>query len=106
MPDLDFKSNASFISSKEGGMPVSRTRSWMNISNSYCLRVSMRFFPHDRALYLGGEQSRYIHESFYFSSASPSTRRHIGTPVRNGTLRSAVNIMGGAHLHFFARRPS
>src|SRR5579885_1726952 len=41
MPDLDFRSSASFISSKEGGMPVSRTRSWMNIKSSYCLRVSI-----------------------------------------------------------------
>jgi hypothetical protein len=41
MPDFDFRSSASFISSNDGGMPLSRTRSWMNISNSCCLRVSI-----------------------------------------------------------------
>src|ERR1700753_125608 len=78
MPDLDLRSNASFISSKEGGMPVSRTRSWMNISNSYCLRVSMVFSPRS------GEQSRNIHESFYFSSTDPSTHGpSVINPERN-----------------------
>src|SRR5205085_1375770 len=45
MPDLDFRSRASFISSNDGGTPVSRTRSCMNISNSCCLRVSMVLLP-------------------------------------------------------------
>src|SRR5712671_4783880 len=51
----------------------------MNINSSYCLRVSMRCLsprgarPQNRPG-MGGEQSRYIFESFYFSSTPPSTR--------------------------------
>src|SRR5579863_203196 len=41
MPDLDARSSASFISSKDGETPVSLIRSWMNMSNSCCLRVSI-----------------------------------------------------------------
>ncbi len=41
MPDLERRSSASFISSKEGGMPASFMRSWMNMSSSCCLRVNM-----------------------------------------------------------------
>ena len=41
MPDLDARSSASFISSKEGDTPVSLIRSWMNMRSSCCLRVSM-----------------------------------------------------------------
>ena len=41
MPDLLRRSSASFISSKEGGMPLSFIRSWMNMSSSCCLRVSI-----------------------------------------------------------------
>src|SRR5216683_5135431 len=41
MPDLERRSSASFISSKEGGTPASFNRSWMKRSSSYCLRVSM-----------------------------------------------------------------
>jgi hypothetical protein len=41
MPDFDARSSASFISSNEGGMPLSFIRSWMNIKSSCCLRVSM-----------------------------------------------------------------
>ena len=41
MPDLDARSSASFISSNEGETPVSLIRSWMNMSSSCCLRVSM-----------------------------------------------------------------
>ena len=42
MPDLERRSSASFISSKEGGTPASFSRSWMKRSNSYCLRVNIR----------------------------------------------------------------
>ena len=46
MPDLERRSSASFISSKEGGTPASFSRSWMKRSSSNCLRVSMaRFSP-------------------------------------------------------------
>src|SRR6185295_4393441 len=43
MPDFDRRSRASFISSNEGGTPVSRTRWWMNIRSSYCFLVSIAF---------------------------------------------------------------
>src|ERR1700691_2656991 len=45
MPDVDRKSSASFISSKEGGTPDSFRRSLMNRSSSYCLRVSISTNP-------------------------------------------------------------
>src|SRR5690606_23315176 len=48
MPDFDARSSASFISSKEGGMPLSFIRSWMNISSSCCLRVSIGPKPQNR----------------------------------------------------------
>ena len=41
IPDFDRKSSASFISSKDGGTPVSLMRSLMNIRSSCCLRVSI-----------------------------------------------------------------
>src|SRR6476659_2717073 len=41
MPDLERKSSASFISSKEGGMPLSLSRSWMKRKSSNCFRVSI-----------------------------------------------------------------
>ena len=43
IPDLDRKSKASFISSNEGGTPVSLRRSLMNMRSSYCLRVSINW---------------------------------------------------------------
>ena len=45
MPDLDARSRASFISSNEGETPVSLMRSWMNMSSSCCLRVSISGAP-------------------------------------------------------------
>src|SRR3954451_17846430 len=45
MPDLERRSSASFISSKEGGTPASFNRSLMKRSNSYCLRVSISTNP-------------------------------------------------------------
>src|SRR3954454_2731165 len=45
IPDFERRSSASFISSKEGGTPASFSRSLMNRSNSYCLRVSMSINP-------------------------------------------------------------
>ena len=50
MPDFDLRSSASFISSKDGGTPVSYRRSWISMSNSCCLRVSIgrNPFPFDR----------------------------------------------------------
>src|SRR5436853_7569254 len=41
MPDFERRSSASFISSKEGGMPDSLSRSWMKRSSSNCFRVSI-----------------------------------------------------------------
>src|SRR5262245_52584861 len=41
MPDFDLRSSASFISSKEGGTPVSFNRSWMNMRSSFCFGVSI-----------------------------------------------------------------
>src|ERR1700749_3909499 len=41
MPDLDRRSSASFISSNDGGTPVSFSRSWMNRRSSNCLRVNI-----------------------------------------------------------------
>src|SRR5690606_36217673 len=41
IPDFEARSSASFISSKDGGMPVSFRRSWMNSRSSCCLRVNM-----------------------------------------------------------------
>src|SRR6185436_19701550 len=41
MPDLERRSSASFISSKEGGIPASLSRSWMKRSSSNCFRVSI-----------------------------------------------------------------
>ncbi len=40
-PDLDCRLSASFISSKDGGTPVSCSRSLMKVSSSFCLLVSM-----------------------------------------------------------------
>src|SRR5260370_3238666 len=45
MPDFERRSSASFISSKEGGTPLSFRRSLMNRSSSYCLRVSISTYP-------------------------------------------------------------
>src|ERR1700760_264304 len=45
MPDLERRSSASFISSKEGGTPDSFSRSLMNRRSSYCLRVSISTSP-------------------------------------------------------------
>src|SRR3990167_3268055 len=48
MPDLEARSSASFISSNDGETPVSRIRSLMKRSSSFCLLVSMdRTFPSD-----------------------------------------------------------
>src|SRR3954452_22685021 len=41
MPDLERRSSASFISSKEGGTPASVRRSWMKRRSSNCLRVNI-----------------------------------------------------------------
>src|SRR3954469_24428424 len=41
MPDFERRSSASFISSKEGGTPLSLRRSLMNRRSSYCLRVNI-----------------------------------------------------------------
>src|SRR5262245_50845271 len=41
MPDLERRSSASFISSKEGGTPASLSRSLMKRSSSNCFRVSI-----------------------------------------------------------------
>ena len=41
MPDFEARSSASFISSKDGGMPVSFNRSWMKRRSSCCLRVNI-----------------------------------------------------------------
>src|SRR5580700_2472129 len=41
MPDLERRSSASFISSKDGGTPDSCRRSWMKRSNSFCFLVSI-----------------------------------------------------------------
>ena len=45
MPDLERRSSASFISSKDGGTPASLSRSLMNIRSSCCLRVSIGKSP-------------------------------------------------------------
>src|SRR3954452_4403484 len=45
MPDFERRSSASFISSNEGGTPASFSRSLMNRSSSYCLRVSISTSP-------------------------------------------------------------
>src|SRR3954452_13338410 len=64
MPDLDRRSSASFISSNEGGIPDSFSRSLMKRRSSNCLRVSMLWFlpgfrlwtrpktNHERTLYV------------------------------------------------------
>ncbi len=49
MPDFDLRSSASFISSKDGGTPLSCIRAWMNWSSSSCLRVSMRHLKSNAA---------------------------------------------------------
>src|SRR5215475_11861850 len=41
IPDLDRRSSASFISSNDGGTPVSLSRSWMKRRSSNCLRVNI-----------------------------------------------------------------
>src|SRR5471032_770219 len=45
MPDLERRSRASFISSNEGGIPASVSRSWMKRRSSNCLRVSIYLSP-------------------------------------------------------------
>src|SRR3954447_468904 len=45
MPDLERRSSASFISSKEGGTPASFSLSLMKRRSSYCLRVSISSIP-------------------------------------------------------------
>src|SRR3954471_6378102 len=52
MPDLERRSSASFISSKEGGTPASFSRSLMNRRSSYCLRVSISTNPQFASLRL------------------------------------------------------
>src|SRR6185436_7306395 len=64
MPDLDRRSSASFISSNEGGIPDSFSRSLMKRRSSNCLRVSISWFllsfrlrkrpktNHERTLYV------------------------------------------------------
>src|SRR4051812_2586908 len=52
MPDLERRSSASFISSKEGGTPASFSRSLMNRRSSYCLRVSISTNPQFASLKL------------------------------------------------------
>src|SRR5262245_5441662 len=42
-PDFDCSASASFISSKEGGTPVSWRRALMKTSSSFCLVVSMKY---------------------------------------------------------------
>src|SRR5687767_10389684 len=44
-PDLDLRSSASRISSKLGDTPVRPSRSWMKVSNSCCLAVSIDVTP-------------------------------------------------------------
>jgi hypothetical protein len=41
IPDFEARLSASFISSKEGGIPASFSRWWMKRSSSCCLRVSI-----------------------------------------------------------------
>ena len=45
IPDFERRSSASFISSKEGGTPVSFRRSWMKRSSSNCFRVNILASP-------------------------------------------------------------
>src|SRR3954465_14040708 len=64
MPDLDRRSSASFISSNDGGIPDSFSRSLMKRRSSNCLRVSISWFllsfrlrkrpktNHERTLYV------------------------------------------------------
>ncbi len=47
IPDLDRRSSASFISSNDGGTPLSFSRSWMKRRSSNCLRVNIAR-PHVR----------------------------------------------------------
>src|SRR5271165_7653730 len=42
MPDLDFRSKASFISSKEGETPVASIRSLIKSRSCFCLGVSIK----------------------------------------------------------------
>ena len=41
MPDLDLRSSASFISSNDGGTPLSCMRAWMKSKSSFCFSVSI-----------------------------------------------------------------
>src|SRR3954451_21283653 len=61
MPDLERRSSASFISSKEGGTPASFSRSLMNRSSSYCLRVSISINPQFVDAVLSPQRSRRLH---------------------------------------------
>src|SRR4051812_31731033 len=61
MPDLERRSSASFISSNEGGTPASFSRSLMNRSSSYCLRVSISINPQFADAVLSPQRSRRLH---------------------------------------------
>src|SRR3954447_10484674 len=63
MPDLERRSSASFISSNEGGTPASFSRSLMNRSSSYCLRVSISINPQFADAVLSPQRSRRLHRT-------------------------------------------
>src|SRR5712664_82843 len=46
MPDLERKFSASFISSKDGAIPVAASRWLMNVNNSCCFLVNMAISRH------------------------------------------------------------
>src|SRR3954453_5611945 len=70
MTDLERRSSASFISSKEGGTPASFNRSLMKRSSSYCLRVSISTNP--RLM----EAVRFATDRKFRSDAQPLETNH------------------------------
>src|SRR5262249_12282743 len=107
IPDLERRSSASFISSKEGGTPASLRRSWMKRSNSNCFRVSILYFPHcsgpRRLAETNHEQTLYVRYVF---------RNHLIWRERaQGTARVCVRgstctaLIGPKYLSLGQSRP-
>ena len=70
MPDLERRSSASFISSKEGGTPDSFRRSLMKRSSSNCLRVSILGFSPEVRPFRDRKQIMNGHYMFHMCSAT------------------------------------
>src|SRR6185503_1780821 len=86
MPDFERRSRASFISSNDGGTPVSRTRWWMNIRSSYCFLVSMAH-PQLAKFTLRTNPQHTNRSTLVLIRNQPYTEVRAGNPGRNSTFQ-------------------